>query len=74
MVVPWSLPEDLKDEASEPREEIKKIFTDKVSHTADSVFILIISTNRSLYPEETFGVIATMRTHSEVWDLHQTNV
>ncbi|CAB1454943.1 unnamed protein product [Pleuronectes platessa] len=30
MVVPWSLPEDLQDEASEPREEMKKIFIDKL--------------------------------------------
>ncbi|XP_035003445.1 uncharacterized protein LOC118101637 [Hippoglossus stenolepis] len=30
MVVPWSLPEDLEDEASEPREKMKKIFKDKL--------------------------------------------
>nr|XP_019955532.1 PREDICTED: uncharacterized protein LOC109637536 isoform X2 [Paralichthys olivaceus] len=30
MVVPWSLPEDLEDEASEPRAKMEKIFKDKL--------------------------------------------
>lgn len=30
MVIPWSLPEDLQDDASEPRAAMGKIFKDKV--------------------------------------------
>lgn len=34
MVVPWSLPEDLQDDASEPRATIEKIFKDEVRESS----------------------------------------
>lgn len=34
MVVPWSLPEELQDDASEPRAKMGKIFKDKVGEDA----------------------------------------
>lgn len=46
MVVPWSLPEDLQADSSEPRAAIKKIFEDEVSWTvwtADSLLYLIFT-------------------------------
>lgn len=56
MVVPWSLPEELQSDVSEPRAKMGKIFKDKVgdrslftsvitdSQIADPVFILIVYT------------------------------
>lgn len=35
VVVPWSLPQDLKEDASEPRHTMKKIIRDKVGNIAN---------------------------------------
>lgn len=37
VVLPWSLPDDLQDDSSEPRAEVEKIFKDKVGESVDCV-------------------------------------
>lgn len=43
MVVPWSLPQDLQKDASEPKHTMKKIIQDKVGNI--SLAFILISTS-----------------------------
>lgn len=44
VVVPWSLPQDLQEDASEPRQTMKKIIRDKVGEISSAFILSLTST------------------------------